>query len=238
MLLPLEDPIRRQLFNNLFKHYILRFLELSTLRQGRARGAGGFVFVPVVIGVQREHPGSDILLGEAAADAVLVHHAGGQRLFQKLLVVDLLLHGALGNKTVHHHAFLLPVPIGPEDGLEVVGGVPRDVKDDHPGGAHHVDAKTACLGGDQERPRFPRGAVESLGEVLASDGRSGPCQAEEVLTRLPVEPLDEEILHNLDGGEALYENDDFFIFDFEHVHQLHQYFSFPAVGRMPLRPRF
>lgn len=53
----------------------------------------------------------------------------------------------LSQKPVHKHRLVLPKAINPEDALDVIGGVPRGIKDDDSVSSHQVYSQRTCFGG-------------------------------------------------------------------------------------------
>ena len=58
----------------------------------------------------------------------------------------------LCQEAVHKDWLGLAEAVGAEDGLEIVGGVPARVKDDHAVGSDQVHSQRTSTGGDQEQP--------------------------------------------------------------------------------------
>ena len=69
-------------------------------------------------------------------------------------------------------------PVDPEDGLDVVAGVPAGVEDDDSVGGDEVDAEAAGPGGDQEETHPQAGAlVEVIAISFSSLSRSASIQS-------------------------------------------------------------
>lgn len=49
----------------------------------------------------------------------------------------------LGKEPIHKNSFMLSKAVDPEDTLDIIGGVPRGVKDDDPVGSNQVDPQRA-----------------------------------------------------------------------------------------------
>ena len=49
----------------------------------------------------------------------------------------------LGEEPIHKNSFVLSETVDPEDALDIIGGVPRGVKDDDPVGSNQVDPQRA-----------------------------------------------------------------------------------------------
>lgn len=57
----------------------------------------------------------------------------------------------LGEEPVHKHSLVLSKPVDPEDALNIIGGVPRGVKDDHPVSSNQVDPQRAGPGWNEKQ---------------------------------------------------------------------------------------
>jgi hypothetical protein len=64
--------------------------------------------------------------------------------------VNVFLHCAAGQQSVHIYRLRLSKSPSPEHGLQVVGWVPGTVEDNHPVCGREVDAQGASLGGDED----------------------------------------------------------------------------------------
>lgn len=53
----------------------------------------------------------------------------------------------LSQKPVDKHRLVLPKAINPEDALDVIGGVPRGIKDDDSVSSHQVYSQGTCFSG-------------------------------------------------------------------------------------------
>mmetsp|Transcript_32611 Transcript_32611/g.92452 ORF Transcript_32611/g.92452 Transcript_32611/m.92452 type:complete len:380 (-) Transcript_32611:1553-2692(-) len=85
--------------------------------------------------------------------SVLAHLVHNNMLQHELLLALLhhpLLNGCACHKPVDHHRLLLPQPMGPRLGLQIVVGVPVGVKDNDGVCSGEVDAQAAGPGGEKE----------------------------------------------------------------------------------------
>jgi hypothetical protein len=98
---------------------------------------------------------------------LLIHHSGGKRLLGNLPVVDLLLHGALGQKPVDVDWLGLAKPENSEDALNIMRRIPTGIEDNNPVGTNEVDSKSSSFCGYQEESHsVAGGSVEELAPNL------------------------------------------------------------------------
>mmetsp|Transcript_16400 Transcript_16400/g.45706 ORF Transcript_16400/g.45706 Transcript_16400/m.45706 type:complete len:237 (+) Transcript_16400:1443-2153(+) len=105
------------------------------------------------------------------------------------------------------HRLLLTIAVNPEDCLGVRGGVPARVKQHAVVGANEVDAERSRLGGDEECAGNSIAlVVEARDEMPACLGVHGAVDAEQLMSRAPLEHRLHKVLQEGYGAERLAKN--------------------------------
>eukprot|EP00760_Papus_ankaliazontas_P019516 PhM_4_TR18031/c2_g1_i1/m.37162 len=114
-----------------------------------------------------------------ATGNVVVDDAPREPLLRDLLLVDGLLERAMAHEPIHGHGLALAVAVRAEEGLLVVHGVPKNVRDDDARRRRQGDAHAAGLRGDEENGVHVGDIrLEALDHLCAHDRRRVAIQVQ------------------------------------------------------------
>ncbi len=153
-------------------------------------------------------------LGKVTVSLNLVHDPVRHSLLAHLPVVDLLLHGVIGDEPVDVAGLLLSIAVHAAHSLGVVARIPRRVQDNHSVGADQVDAQTPGPCRQQEQPGLVVWLVEGVDEPLALDATRAAVKAVIVLVLGPFficvwhARLLKVLLDEIEGEKGLAEEED------------------------------